>query len=173
MTDTMNTLQPISRDEVDRFAVRRAFGRFPSAVVSLVAVVDGHEVGMVASSFTVGVSANPPLVSVAVQRTSTSWPRLRAATSIGVSVLAEDQAALVRQMAGPDRHRRFEGVPLLSTGSDARFVDGASTWFECTLYGEVDAGDHIVALLEVAAFRTDRNLRPLVFHDSGFHTLTP
>lgn len=173
MTDTMNTLQPIPRDDVNVSAVRRAFARFPSGVVSLIAFVDDQQVGMVASSFTVGVSSDPPLVSVAIQRTSTSWSRLRAATSIGVSVLAADQATLARRMAGPDRHHRFEGVPLLSNGSDARFVGGASAWFECTVYSEVDAGDHTVALLEVVAIRADDHVRPLVFHDSTFHSLTP
>ena len=170
MTETVET-RP--RDEVYLATVRRAFALFPSGVVSLVAVVDGHEVGMVASSFTVGVSADPPLVSVAIQRTSTSWPRLRASASIGVSVFAEDQAALARQMAGPDRDRRFEGVTLLSTRSDARFVEGAATWFECTVHDEVDAGDHTVAFLEVVAVRTAEALRPLVFQGSGFHRIAP
>ena len=169
----MDTSETLPRDERYLSTVRRAFALFPSGVVSLVAVVDGHEVGMVASSFTVGVSADPPLVSVAIQRTSASWPRLRSAASIGVSVFSEDQQALARQMAGPDRHRRFEGVTLLSTRSDARFIEGASTWFECTVHDEVDAGDHTVALLEVVALRTDEDLRPLVFHDSGFHCLAP
>jgi len=173
MTDTMNTATALPRDEAYLATVRRAFARFPSGVVGLVAVVDGHEIGMVASSFTVGVSADPPLVSVAVQKTSTSWPRLRAAASIGVSVFADDQAALARQIAGPDRNRRFDGVTLLSTRSDARFVDGASTWFECTVHDEVDAGDHTVALLEVVALRTEEDRLPLVFHDSGFRQLAP
>jgi len=170
MTETVET-RP--RDEVYDSTVRRAFALFPSGVVSLVAVVDGQEIGMVASSFTVGVSADPPLVSVAIQRTSTSWPQLRAAASIGVSVFAEDQAALARQMAGPDRDRRFEGATLLSTRSDARFVEGAATWFECTVHDEVDAGDHTVAFLEVVAVRTEEVLRPLVFQGSGFHRIAP
>lgn len=173
MPDAVSSSLTDRRDDRYLMSVRRAFARFPTGVVSLIAVVDGQEIGMVASSFTVGVSAHPPLVSVAIQRTSMSWPRLRAAASIGVSVLAEDQAALARQMAGPDKHRRFDGVTLLSNRSDARFVNGASVWFECTVHDEVDAGDHTVALLEVIAHHTDDRLGSLVFHESGFHRLAP
>jgi len=163
---------PLQRD-LDLETLRAAFGHHPSGVAALIAQVDGVPVVLVASSFTVGVSAEPPLVSVAVQRTSTSWPLLRRARSIGVSGLAEDQAALARRLAGPDRESRLDGIDLATTGSDARFVEGASSWFEVVPFAEVDAGDHTVALLEVVALRVRRDHRPLVFHDSGFHSLTP
>ena len=64
-------------------------------------------------------------------------------------------------------------MTLLSTRSDARFVEGAATWFECTVHDEVDAGDHTVAFLEVVAVRTEEVLRPLVFQGSGFRRVTP
>jgi flavin reductase (DIM6/NTAB) family NADH-FMN oxidoreductase RutF len=168
----MTTTEPMKQSDLDTAAVRQAFAHYPSGVVAMVAVVNGVESAMVASSFTVGISAEPPLVSVAIQRTSTTWPRLRSAPRIGISVFAEDQAALARQMAGPNQHR-VEGVVLRDSGSDARFVAGASSWFECTLYREVEAGDHTLVLLEVTAFHTDRPRPPLVFHGSGFRSLAP
>ena len=50
--------------------IRQAFYNFPSGVAAICAVVDGVPKGLAASSFTVGVSLEPPLVSVAVQNSS-------------------------------------------------------------------------------------------------------
>src|SRR5918997_4998820 len=70
--------------------LRRAYGCFPSGVTAICTLVDGAPDGMAASSFT-SVSLDPPLVSVCVQNTSTTWPRLRHLPRLGVSVLAESQ----------------------------------------------------------------------------------
>jgi flavin reductase (DIM6/NTAB) family NADH-FMN oxidoreductase RutF len=139
--------------------------------VALIAEVDGAPRGMLAASFTVGVSAEPPLVSCAIQRSSATWPVLRGSPSIGISVLAADQEHLARQIGSPDRSRRFAGVPLRDTGSTARFIAGSPVWLECTLHSEFPAGDHTVALLEVRGLGADPGLPPLVFHGSTFRRL--
>ncbi|WGL53972.1 flavin reductase family protein [Nocardioides sp. BP30] len=155
----------------DTTHLRRIFSYFPSGVVVLAADVEGEVEGMVASSFTVGVSLDPPLVLCAIQRTSSTWPRLRAATTLGVSVLAEDHGGIGQQVASRERSERFAGVPLRSTGGTARFIAGAPVWFECTVHAEHEAGDHLVVLLEVGALGADPNLKPLVFHASTFRRL--
>jgi flavin reductase (DIM6/NTAB) family NADH-FMN oxidoreductase RutF len=155
----------------DTSALRQAFSCFPSGVVALLAEVDGETQGMVASAFTVGVSMDPPLVSCAVQRTSTTWPLLRRAERLGVTALAEGQGALARQISGRDRAHRFDDVPLRETGSSARFIHGTPLWLECRLYAEHPAGDHTIALLEVTALGTLPELEPLVFHRSDFRSL--
>ena len=157
--------------ENDPAELRRAFSFFPSGVVALLAEVDGEPQGLVASAFTVGVSMDPPLVSCAVQRTSTTWPLLRQAGRLGVTVLADGQGGLARQLAGKDRARRFEGVPLRETGSSARFIHGTPLWLECRLYAEHPAGDHTIALLEVTGIGVLPELEPLVFHRSDFRAL--
>ena len=151
--------------------LRQAFSFFPSGVVALLADVDGETQGMVASAFTVGVSMDPPLVSCAVQRSSSTWPLLRGAERIGVTVLAEGQGGLARQISGKDRARRFDGVELRQTGSTARFIQGTPLWLECRLYAEHEAGDHTMALLEVTAIGVLPDLEPLVFHRSDFRSL--
>jgi flavin reductase (DIM6/NTAB) family NADH-FMN oxidoreductase RutF len=162
---------PLPRYEADTRQLRDAFAHFPSGVVALLAEVDGEPRGMVAAAFTVGVSIDPPLVSGAIQRTSTTWPVLRAAETIGVSVLGEDQEELCRQLGSSNRADRFAGVPLRNTGSSALFISGAPVWFECTLNGEFPAGDHTVALLEVRGLGADPDRSPLIFHGSSFRQL--
>jgi flavin reductase (DIM6/NTAB) family NADH-FMN oxidoreductase RutF len=166
--------------EDDPAALRATFALFPSGVAALSAVVEGEggpePVVLVASSFQVGISADPPLVLFAVQHTSTSWPRLRAAARdgvrIGVSVLGEAHDLTARQLASKAADR-FAGVETTTTASGAHFVHGAPVWLECSIHSEVPAGDHDVVLLQVHAAGTAPDTEPLVWHSSSFRTLTP
>jgi flavin reductase (DIM6/NTAB) family NADH-FMN oxidoreductase RutF len=161
----------LPRYQADTEHLREVFSYFPSGVVAVLAHIDGEPRGIVASAFTVGVSMAPPLVSCAIQNTSRTWPVLKRADSIGISVLGEGQGPLCRQLASPDRAARFENVPLRDTGSSALFIAGAPVWFECTATGEFPAGDHVVALLQVHGLGADPGLNPLVFHGSSFRQL--
>ncbi|WP_258934837.1 flavin reductase [Nesterenkonia pannonica] len=89
--------------EFDPLELRKALGQFPQGIVAVAAEVDGHPEVLVASSFTVG-SPGAPLVTVAVQHTSSTWPKLRdRASRLGISVLGAQQSELTRQLASTDR----------------------------------------------------------------------
>lgn len=162
----------LPRYEADPKQLRETFSYFPSGVVALLAEVEGKPHGMVASAFTVGVSMEPPLVSCAIQLTSSTWPILKTAATIGISVLGEGQESLARQLSSRNREERFTDVPLRDTGSSALFIAGAPVWFETTFADEFPAGDHTVALLQVRGLGADPDLSPLVFHGHAFRQLT-
>jgi len=151
-------------------ALRRAFGRFPSGIAALCAEIDGAPQGIVASSFTVGVSMEPPLVMFAVQNTSRTWPVLRSAQRIGVSVLGTGHDGVCRQIASRDGDR-FAGLELHET-EGALFLDEAALWLDCSIENEMPAGDHAVVLLRVHGYSTHEDAHePLVFHGSAFRNL--
>ena len=152
--------------------IRKAFSTFPSGVAALGAVVDNAPKGLVASTFTAGVSLDPPLVSVAVQNSSTTWPFLRRADRIGVSVLGIDQEPICRQLASkkPDK---FDLISYTTPGGKAVRLPGCVLWLECSLFVEYPAGDHTVALLEVHYADMDIEKSPLIFHESTFKSLDP
>ena len=166
----VQTAAQLSND-TSPLSLRSAFGQFPSGVAALAAYrEDGSRHCMVASSFTVGVSLEPALVSVAVQNTSTTWPLLREAHRIGVSILGEGQGNIARQMAAKGADRFVD----LHTASnhDAIFVEESALWLETSVYGEFPAGDHIVALLEVHNLADFTDIHePLVFHKSQFRNI--
>ena len=153
-------------------AVRQTFALFPSGVAAIAAEIDGVARVLVASSFQVGISADPPLVLFAVQRTSETWPLLRAAPRLGVSVLGEAHESAARQLASKVADR-FSGIATETTGSGAILIDGAPVHLECSMEGETPAGDHEVVLLRVHALATDPAAAPLVFHGSTFRRLSP
>ena len=159
----------------DPKALFATFALFPSGVAALCAIVEGEPVVLIASSFQVGISADPPLVLVAVQHTSTSWPKLRGAARIGVSVLGEAHDVAARQMASKAlaSAERFAGIETTTTASGAQFVHGAPAWLECSPHSQFPAGDHDVVLLQVHALGTEPQLEPLVWHGSAFRALQP
>ena len=162
----VGALRPVS----DEAALKRAFSCFPTGVVAVCRrTADGVDVGMSASSFTT-VSLDPPLVSVSVQVSSTTWPLLRDADRLGVSVFAAHQGETCRRLAGPPESR-FDDVHRTASESGALFVAGAAAHLECSVFHEVPAGAHRVVLLTIHALRSDPSVDPLVFHASTFRAL--
>ncbi|WP_410638545.1 flavin reductase family protein [Amycolatopsis sp. lyj-346] len=154
----------------DRATVlRQAFACFPSGVTAMCAVSGGEPAGMAVSSFT-SVSLDPALLSVCVQNTSATWPKLRASPRLGLSVLAEHQTAAGRRLAMKTGDR-FAGLEWQTSDDGALFVLGASAWFDCAIQAEVPAGDHTVVLLAVHGVHANPDVPPLVFHGSRFRRL--
>lgn len=161
---TLPTNQDLQPDEL-----RRVFGTFPSGVVAVTAQIDSTLVGLAASSFT-SVSLNPPLVSLSVATTSKTWPTLRRAQRLGITILAGHHAELARQLAGPVDHR-FDGVNVAVTEHGAVMIVDGLAHFETSIHREVEAGDHVIVLLALHSAGHADSTSPLVFHRSGFHRL--
>jgi flavin reductase (DIM6/NTAB) family NADH-FMN oxidoreductase RutF len=159
----------LSRSVADTRWLRQVFSAFPSGVTAVSALIDGQPVGIAASSFT-PVSLDPPLASVCVAHSSTTWPLLRQAASFGVSVLSADQEHACAQLStrGIDR---FVGLEWRATPGGAVLLDGASAWLECTIEQQIKAGDHDIVLLRVHDLDADHEVHPLVFHSSQFRRL--
>jgi flavin reductase (DIM6/NTAB) family NADH-FMN oxidoreductase RutF len=152
----------------DPAVLRNAFSAFPSGVVAVAGLVDGVPVGLAASSFT-SVSLDPPLVSFSVANTSSTWPVLRRADHLGLSVLASHHDEVCRQLAGP-ADKRFEDLHLHVGEGGAVLLDDAVATFECSLDREVEAGDHTLVLLALHSV-DDLGGDALVFHRSTFPRL--
>jgi flavin reductase (DIM6/NTAB) family NADH-FMN oxidoreductase RutF len=149
--------------------LRRAFGCFPSGVTAVCAEVDGVPVGLAASSFT-SVSVEPPLVSVCMQHSSTTWPTLRRRPRLGLSVLAEGQDEICARLASKTGDR-FAGTDWSASDDGAVHVHGATLWLDCTIHAEVPSGDHDIVLLRIHGVSADPDAAPLVFHGSRFRRL--
>ena len=125
---------------IDQRTLRDAFGAFPSGVVAVAASVKGQLTGIAASSFT-SISIEPPLVSFSVATSSSSWPLLREADHLGISVLADHHDDICRQLAGP-REQRFDGLPFTVTEGGAVLLKEGVATFDVTVHDEIEAGDH-------------------------------
>ena len=158
-----------TNQDLDPQLLREAFGVFPSGVVAVAAQVDDEPIGLAASSFT-SVSLDPPLVSFSIRNASATWPALRRAARLGVTILADHHGPLARQLAGDPAHR-FDDVPLLLGEGGALTIPDGLAQFDTSVYRDVEAGDHTIVLLRLHGVRRDDSAMPLVFHRSTFDSL--
>jgi flavin reductase (DIM6/NTAB) family NADH-FMN oxidoreductase RutF len=149
--------------------LRRVLSTYPTGVTAVAAVVRDRPVGIAANSFT-SVSLEPPIVSISVAHTSTTWPELRTAPRLGISVLGAHQERHGRLLSarGIDR---FASVKWEVTDHGAVLIDGASAWLDCSIDRLIPVGDHDLVLLTVHSLDGDVSVPPLVFHASRYLAL--
>jgi flavin reductase (DIM6/NTAB) family NADH-FMN oxidoreductase RutF len=149
--------------------LRHAYGMFPSGVTAVCARIGSAPVGLAASSFT-SVSIDPPLVSVCVAHTSTTWPTLRTAPVLGISVLAAEHGQIARALAAKTGDR-FADITYETADDGAVLVHGATLWLTCVIENEVPAGDHDIIVLRVTSLRPYPDVAPMIFHASKFGSI--
>ncbi len=157
--------------ELSGRALRDAFAQFPSGVVAIAAEIDGVAVGMAASTFA-PVSLEPPLGGVFIANSSSTWPKLREARTLGVSILSSTHSLAARKLAGP-AVSRFDGVTTSRGHGDALFIDETPLVLEVDIESETPAGDHFLALLRIRSVQVRDEHSALLFHRSALTGFTP
>lgn len=164
------TERPAPDPAPDPAALRRLFGHVPAGLVTVAALGEDGPLGLLVASFT-PVSLTPPLVSVNIGRSSSTFPALRDHPCWGISVLSEHQHDVADRFRLP-AERRFGELDWTATDDGAVHLDGAAATLTARPTEFIAAGDHVIALLELTGFSTDhRAPAPLIFHHSRFHRL--
>jgi flavin reductase (DIM6/NTAB) family NADH-FMN oxidoreductase RutF len=154
------------REIVDPRVMRDVLGHFASGITVVTAQGPDGPIGFTCQSFT-SLSLEPPLVSFAPARTSTTWPRLRDIGRFCVNVLADDQDGLSGQFArsGTDK---FAGVGWTPSANGSPVLAGVVAWIDCELYAEHDGGDHTIVVGRVLDLGATAEKTPLVFHRGAY-----
>ncbi|WP_433253886.1 flavin reductase family protein [Streptosporangium sp. CA-135522] len=153
---------------VDGKWFRSVLGHFATGVVAITAVDpdSGEPCGLAANSFT-SVSLDPPLVAFCVAHTSTSWPRLRAAKTQTVSVLAEHQEQVCAALAGRGGDK-FAGLEWTESPGGNPVIADALAWIDCSVEAEHPAGDHVIVVARVHQLGLQGDGGPLLFFRGGY-----
>ena len=151
--------------------LRDIFLRAASFVPSGVAVIawcdpEGSPYGLTISTLT-AVSADPPLVSLCIDRASRGLDYLRQAGMFSVSLLARDQGEIARRFGkpGPDRFKDFS---WRREEGGAPAFDNAVAILACRFANELEAGDHQIVIGEVVRLSLHEG-EPLVYWRRGLH----
>jgi flavin reductase (DIM6/NTAB) family NADH-FMN oxidoreductase RutF len=152
--------------EVD---LRTALGHFASGVVVVTGQHAGAPRGLACQSF-FSLSLDPPLIAIALARTSTSWADIERSGAFGVNMLHADQVDLCRAFgrSGGDKFAGLDWSPGATTGAP-RLADSLA-WIECGIEDVHPAGDHLLAVGRVLDFEVNAG-RPLLFYRGRFGVL--
>lgn len=150
---------------LDHAHFRQVLGHFATGLVVATASVDGVPLGFTCQSFA-SVSLEPALVLFCPSKSSKSWPAIRKAEVVGLSILSQTQEALAHIFAesGADK---FAGVAWTPSGGGAPLLDGAVAWLEVRVSDVHDAGDHwvvVAAVLDLVLHSGE----PLLFYRGGY-----
>jgi flavin reductase (DIM6/NTAB) family NADH-FMN oxidoreductase RutF len=166
---------------VDRPQFAAALGQYATGVC-LLTVRDGmDDVGTTVSSV-MSVSASPPLVAVGLSAEGYPAEVLGEVGRCGLTVLAVEHAIVASRFASagrPSARHLLESVPWSrAPSSEAIVLDGGLAALDCRLDRLIEAGDHVLALLEVEeVVSLDVSATPLMrlrgrYVDESGHPLT-
>lgn len=151
----------------DKGWFRRVLGNYPTGVAVVTAPgTDGPPAGMAVGSFT-AASLDPPLVAFLPDKSSTSFPKIRAAGCFCVNVLASDQESVCRAFAAKAADK-FAHLSWRPANSGSPILDGVVAWIDCDIEHVGEAGDHYVVLGRVRELDVAGEARPLLFFQGGY-----
>jgi flavin reductase (DIM6/NTAB) family NADH-FMN oxidoreductase RutF len=150
---------------VDFDAFCELFSGVPAAVTVVTARNrDGRPHGTTVSAFC-SLSLNPPLVIVALDRSSDLLPLVERQGRFGINVLAGGQEEVGAACAckGPDK---LAGTSWLYDAGLPR-IQGSAAWLACEVQDVLDGGDHVIVVGLVTACEPGE-AEPLVYHRRNF-----
>ncbi|PZT70372.1 flavin reductase [Streptomyces sp. SW4] len=160
------TLVHATRTEpaIDQRLFRDVMGHLPTGVAAVTGIEaqTGKPAGMIVGTFQ-SLSLSPALVTFSVDRSSSSWPKIRSSGRFGVSVLAEHQIDVCKALSrkGDDKFAGVDWVPSPQNG--APHFRGAAAWLDCETVQELDGGDHVIVIGRVLYMEAG-STEPLIFH---------
>ena len=149
--------------------LRKAMRNWATGITIVTAAHEGTQHGMTVSSFT-SLSLEPPMISVSLYKTSRTHGLVSASGRFGVTILADDQEEISNRFAGriPDTDDRLVGLDLESLVSDAPFITGGLTFFDCRVSQSLSVGTNTLFIAEILAARSRDDGDPLIYFNQKY-----
>lgn len=165
--------QPATPEDIQRF--KDAFRVHPAGVAIVSGVVPEGEVGLTLSSIA-SVSADPPVLSFSVTRSTGSAGGILEAGTFVVNLLTDKQAQTALDFArtGAPRFTPEQGWAELPTGEP--YLTGASMHLRCTIRETHPVGPSVLVLANVLSVTEGTLGESLLYQDRTFFSgsqLTP
>ncbi len=155
---------------IDQDAFKEALRGWASGV-TVVTSRSGDKVhGMTVSAFS-SVSADPPLVLVCANRSSTTHGIIEEGGVFAVNILAAHQQEVSNVFAS-SKHEdsRLQKVSWSEGTTGAPLIDEAVASLECTVASAHREGSHTIYVGRVEAVRTTE-AEPLLYYNGGYRSL--
>lgn len=148
--DITPTADTIAASAITPAYYRQILGLLPTGVTAITGVNDDDEkLGLVVGTFQ-SLSLEPPLVMFCVDKSSSTWPKLRKLQNFTANILSDDQIPICRSLSrkGP---QKFEGLPCTTGPLGTPHLEGATAYIDCVVTAEVVVGDHYMVVGSVTS----------------------
>lgn len=133
---------------MDRATYRELAGAFPSGVTIVTTIdADGTPRGLTSQAF-IGLSTEPSLVLVSLDRSSRTLAVLRKTGRFVVNVLkagSEDQSSRFATKAD-DKFAGVQWIPSSVARGAPILIDAVTAFIECTIADVSEGGDHVMVI---------------------------
>ncbi len=151
---------------------KRVMRRWVVGVTIVTTRLAGAVHGLTVSGF-IGVSLDPPLVTVSIGHNQHSHAWIKNSGYFAVNFLRADQSDLSdlfarRQSEAVDR---FAGVTYRSEVSGAPIFEECLAWFDCRVAATHVVGDHTLFIGEILAGDVVSNAAPLIYYNGDYRRL--
>lgn len=129
----------------------------------------GSRTGATVTSAT-AFSMEPPMMIVAINRSSSSWPVIQAEQHFCVNILKHDQDEIAQRFAGVGGVKgemRYEGARWTTLASGAPALQDAVSAIDCVVDEMIERHSHAIILGRVVAIRKGTGL-PLVYSNGQY-----
>lgn len=144
---------------------------FPAGV-TVVTVKSGERIhGLTVSAF-MSVSAEPPLIVVAIDKRNSGHEMLEMSDAVfAVNILTEDQSETSNTFAWGEGDR-FAGGDWKTAVTGAPVLNDALAYLDCTIYSRQSVGSHTLYIGEVQASSVNFvEGKPLVYWNRGYQSV--
>lgn len=150
----------------------RALGRIASGVFVVTASFESHREGMI-GSWIMQAAMDPPALTVAIKKNRSIRLLIESSQALVVNVLGKDDGDLMKSFfkpPGPGQDA-FAGLAVepCERAAGAPILRDATAWIAGAVLDGMDAGDHIVYLVEVVGGRVLKKADPKTHvRETGF-----
>jgi flavin reductase (DIM6/NTAB) family NADH-FMN oxidoreductase RutF len=152
---------------------RELLASFPSGICVVTAFSpEGEPRGLTLIAFC-GVSLDPPLILVCVDRASHTLPAIQASGGFTVNIVSATSRHVARLMAtkAEDKFTRISWRRPEVAGAGPVLHEDAAAHILCRTWQAIEAGDHWIFIGQVLGGEVQAGRPPLLFHRRGFAEL--
>jgi len=133
---------------MDEDQIGPALGKLPSGVYIATSTLDGEDIGMLAS-FIEQAGFRPPMITAAISKGRRLEEAVESSGMIGINILGEDDARLMKPFSQSDNDAPFSEVALIDNAHGLPQLEDALGFLACKITGKIEGGDHTIYAAEV------------------------
>ncbi|QGZ66662.1 flavin reductase family protein [Paraburkholderia acidisoli] len=170
----MNAPEAIAAPGLAAAEFKRGMRQLAASVSIITAHHAGQRAGLTATAVT-SVCADPPTLLVCVNRSSQTFPLMRAAGRFSVNLLAAEHSDVAARFADAALHgeAKFAHGVWHAGDNGAPRLHAATATFECETRSLSEVGTHGIFVAAVTRIHVDTGRAPLLHFDGALVTLPP